>query len=122
MMVYFLIWKIVKGLREAFVWKMSWRVRELDKDWYHIIRTAEDIFVRFLFYPQFYLKYGILGIVGLEVIGWVLYQRFYCLFLYKDFFYRKTSKWLGISYPPVWIELILSIVGLIYLIFRHFNF
>ena len=105
---------------EAMTWFSSWHSsKPINPKTYHLVRLPETIAIIGSHLIIGYMCLGLLGasmVFLVEIIGCVCYERIYCAMNYKDFWYQKTSKWLGISHPSVWVEVVLLTVAFVALI------
>jgi len=115
LLILILVYWIFESISESMTWMASWHsTKKINPKTYHLVRLPETlavigshIFIGIL------LKglHGACMVAVMEIIGCVLYERVYCCFNYGDFFYNKTSKWLGIIHLKAWQEMILLVVS-----------
>ena len=121
-MILILIWAywIFESISEAMTWKSSWwSTYKINPKTYHLIRLPETLSIMISHLILSYLLYGWLGVLLgslCEISGCILYERFYCLKAYNNFFHQKTSKWLSIPHPKIWMEVVLFVISLILII------
>ena len=114
------VYWIFESQSEAYTWMASWNSsKPINPRAYHIIRIPETLSIIISHLILGYLLLGWYGapmVVLAEITGCILYERFYCAKNYRDFFYQKTSLWLGLKHPPVWLEVVLFTICFILLV------
>ena len=109
------IYFIGEGYTEGLTWKANWTSYKINPRTYHIWRLVENLgvtgalFITYYCHPENWLIVSLLAAVS----GLVIYERLFCLARYDDFLYQKTSKWFGVTHPPVGLELILFTLSVI---------
>ena len=108
-----LFYWIFESLSESYTWLSSWNsTKPINPKTYHLIRLPETLSIIISHLILGYLLlgwHGVLMVSLVEVMGCILYERIYCAMNYDDFWYSKTSKWLGVSHPRVWMEVLLFV-------------
>jgi len=109
-----------ESLSEAMTWLSSWHSsKPIKPRKYHLVRIPEtlSIIISHLMLGYLLLGYhGVLTVVLAEIMSCILYERIYCSINYKNFWYQKTSKWLGIKHPRLWMEIVLFSICLMLIV------
>ena len=115
-----LFYWIFESLSESFTWLSSWYLsKPINPKTYHLIRLPETLSIIISHLILGYLLlgwHGVLMVSLVEVMGCILYERIYCAMNYDDFWYQKSSLWLSIKHPRVWMEVVLFVISFIILI------
>ena len=115
-LAYLLYW-VAESQSESWTWlASSHSTEEIPPKAYHLFRLPETLAIMGSFFLNGYLLFGINGLIVMSistVTGVILYERFYCLRTYHNFWHEKQSEWLGISHLKVWQEIVLFVVSVI---------
>jgi len=110
------IYFVGEGVTEAFTWTMN--TNPVGSGLYHLWRVVENFGLIFLILLLIFIKEvrNIWISILAAISGLALYEFIYCRVAYQDWFYQKTSLWLGIPHPSYqfWIILFfLAVIGII---------
>ena len=116
------IYFVGEGATEAFTWTMD--TKPVSSDYYHLWRVIENsgliLLILLLIFVKKVRNIWISILAGIS--GLALYEFVYCRIAYQNWFYQKTSLWLGIPHPPYQFWLIiffLSIIGMILIMIKE---
>ena len=119
MFLVYVYW-VFESVSESYTWMASWHSsKPINPKAYHLIRLPETLSIIISHLILGYLLlgwHGVLIIALAEISACVLYERIYCAMNYGNFFYQKTSKWLFVKHPPVWLEIILFTISTLIMI------
>ena len=105
------VYWVFESVSESYTWMASWHSsKPINPKSYHLIRLPETLSLIISHLILGYLLlgwHGVLIIALAEISACVLYERIYCAMNYGNFFYNKSSKWLGVIHLKAWQELVI---------------
>ena len=111
-----------EGVTEALTWTMD--TKPVSSDYYHLWRVVENsgliLLILLLIFVKKVRNIWISILAGIS--GLALYEFVYCRVAYQNWFYQKSSLWLGIPHPPYqfWLVLfILAVIGIIIILIKN---
>lgn len=119
------IYFVGEGVTEALTWSSN--QNSINPDYYHLWRLVENLGLILLILLLIFAKEvrNIWISILAAISGLALYEFVYCKVAYQNWFYQKTSLWIGIPHPPYqfWlIVFLLSLIGIMIILFKDKKF